>query len=304
MRAPLSCLTLALALSLSQYPLATFAQNAQAQKSIDAASEAAVDAAQEGPAQITLGSQAVLKLPADMLFVPKQQAQRLMEAYGNGMDPKLMGVVLPKSNDSDWLATIDFEDEGYIKEDDAKDWDTKALLQDLKDGTEEANKERRKLGVDEMTVDGWTEEPKYDLATHRLVWAAQASNKTDPENDTDPTVNYNTYALGRDGYISLDMITSRSQVATDKGAALTLLNNISYVEGKRYADFDASSDHVAEYGIAALVAGAAAKKLGLLAVIGAFLAKFGKIALLGGAAGGAAFVRRLFGKKKPPSTDA
>ena len=90
------------------------------------------------------------------------------------------------------------------------------------------------------------------------MWSVAAKHKDDGA-QSDPTVNYNTYALGREGYITLDLITQQSQVPKDKGAVLALLNNIDYVEGKRYADFNSSTDKVAEYGLAALVAGVAAK---------------------------------------------
>ncbi|MBK7846575.1 MAG: DUF2167 domain-containing protein [Zoogloea sp.] len=65
---------------------------------------------------------------------------------------------------------------------------------------------------------------------------------------------------------------------------------------ERYADFNERTDKVAEYGLAALVGGIAAKKLGLLATLGVFLAKFWKIgalALVGLGAG----ARRLLGRK-------
>ena len=48
------------------------------------------------PAEVKLGGQAVLKLPDNMMFVPRLQADRLMAAYGNGKDPSLLGVVLPR----------------------------------------------------------------------------------------------------------------------------------------------------------------------------------------------------------------
>ena len=48
---------------------------------------------------------------------------------------------------------------------------------------------------------------------------------------------------------------------------------VKFNDGKRYTDFDSSTDKVAAYGLAALVAGVAAKKLGLLAIAGAFFAQ-------------------------------
>lgn len=76
-----------------------------------------------------------------------------------------------------------------------------------------------------------------------------------------------------------------------------MLDNLKYVEGKRYADFNSSTDKVAEYGLAALVAGVAAKKLGLFAVIAAFLAKFAKVGILAAAALGGGLWKRFRGKK-------
>lgn len=295
MRAMLARLPLAFALLFMLGSPAVQAQNAAAQREIEAASEAAFSAAQAGPADIKLGDQAVMKLPADMVFIPKAQAQRLMKAHGNGSDPTMLGMVLPQKDDEDWAVTINFEKSGFIKEDDAKNWDTAELLKSLQEGTEQANEDRVKRGFPELMVAGWTEVPKYDTTTHRLVWSATAKQKNAPNDD--PSVNYNTYALGRDGYISLDLITGQQQLARDKQVALTLLDKIDYVEGKRYGDFNSSTDKVAEYGLAALVAGVAAKKLGLLAVIAAFLAKFGKLALLAAAAAGGTLFK-VFRRKK------
>ena len=49
---------------------------------------------------------------------------------------------------------------------------------------------------------------------------------------------------------------------------------------KRYGDFNSSTDKVAAYGLAALVAGVAAKKLGLLALLAATAVKFAKVIVL------------------------
>lgn len=296
MRALLSRLSLAAASALLFLPFGASAQNAAAQQEIEAAMKAAYAAAQEGPADVKLGDQAVVHLPESMFFVPRIQADRLMAAYGNGKDPSLLGVVMPKSDDDDWVITVNFDKAGYIKDDDAKNWNVSELLDGLRDGTEESNVERKKRGFPELVMDGWVEAPKYDSNTQRLVWSVAVKHKGESANDN-PTVNYNTYALGRDGYITLDLITQKNLVPKDKTAVLTLLDNLKYVEGKRYADFNSSTDKVAEYGLAALVAGVAAKKLGLFAVIAAFLAKFAKVGILAAAALGGGLWKRFRGKK-------
>jgi uncharacterized membrane-anchored protein len=296
MRAFISRLSLAAASALLFLPSGASAQNASAQQEIESATKAAFAAAQQGPADVKLGDQAVVHLPQNMFFVPRFQAERLMQAYGNGKDPSLLGVVMPKSDDDDWVVTVNFDKAGYIKDDDARNWNVSELLDSLREGTEQSNEERKKRGFPELTVDGWVEAPKYDSNTQRLVWSVAAKHKG-AEAGEDPTVNYNTYALGRDGYITLDLITQRSLVPKDKTAVLALLDNLNYVDGKRYADFDSSTDKVAEYGLAALVAGVAAKKLGLFAVIAAFLAKFAKVGILAAAALGGGLWKRLRGKK-------
>jgi len=131
-------------------------------------------------------------------------------------------------------------------------------------------------GFPELEILGWVEKPAYDSATHRLVWSLLSKEKGEPDS-AEKGINYNTYALGRDGYFSLNLLTSASRVGADKSAARELLAALTYNSGKRYEDFNASTDHIAEYGITALVGGVVAKKLGLLALIGAFALKFAKL---------------------------
>ena len=106
--------------------------------------------------------------------------------------------------------------------------------------------------------------------------------------------------LGRNGHFSLNLLTSKDQVAGDKQAALAILQGLTFNSGARYEDFNASTDHVAEYGLAALLGVVAAKKLGLLAGLGLLIAKFAKVFLLAAAGFGAAIMRFLRGKKAKP----
>jgi hypothetical protein len=170
--------------------------------------------------------------------------------------------------------------EGYIKDDDAKNWNADDLLKNLKDGVEESNKDRVARGFPEMQVIGWVQPPSYDAATHRLVWSLLAKDKGEPDSAA-KSINYNTYALGRDGYFSLNLLSNSERIAGDKAVAHELLGDLAYNAGKRYEDFSASTDRIAEYGLMALVGGVAAKKLGLFAVVAAFVLKFAKVILIG-----------------------
>jgi uncharacterized membrane-anchored protein len=261
--------------------------------------EDARKAAKPGPVDVPLASQAVLKLPSGFVFIPQPQATQLLRAMGNpGQDPRLLGLIFPGAadNDANWLITVRFEDSGYIKDDDARDWNVDDLLKSYREGTEASNEERIKMGGSALEIIGWAEKPAYDATTHRLAWAMSSKEKGAPATEAQG-VNYNTYVLGRDGYFSLNLVTGLAQLPAHKPAAQTMLSALSFVDGKRYADFNSSTDRVAEYGLAALVVGVAAKKLGLIAMGGLFFAKFAKVILLGLALLGGGFAK--FFKRRP-----
>ncbi len=263
-----------------------------------AAWQAAEKAATNGPADVKLADQAIIHLPADMSFIPTREANDLLVAWGNSVDARLLGMVVPKANDQNWVTTIDTITEGYVKDDEAKNWNADELLQTLKDGTEEQNKDRAERGFPLLDVVGWIEKPGYDALARRLVWSMKMVHRGAAA-DEPAVVNYNTYALGRDGYLEVDLLTDEKTVEAQKPFAKQVLAAIEYNKGKRYEDFKPESDHLAEYGIAALVGGIAAKKLGLIALAGVFVLKFIKIIAVAAIVGLGAVKRFFFGGKKP-----
>jgi uncharacterized membrane-anchored protein len=218
-----------------------------------------------------------------------------LRVMGNRPGDDMLGLVMPLG-EAEWFVVARNVKAGYIKDDDAKDWKADELLSSIKEGTEEMNKERRTRGIGEIDVIGWVQPPTYDPSTHRLLWSLSSKEKG-AKDAGDAGINYNTYALGREGYISLNLVTSLNSIERDKSVVNGLLAALDFNDGKRYADFNASTDKVAEYGLAALVAGVAAKKLGLLAMIGVFLLKFWKVGLLA-LAGLGALAPKLFKRKK------
>lgn len=95
----------------------------------------------------------------------------------------------------------------------------------------------------------------------------------------------------------MNFVTDLKDLPAQKPDAQALLGALEFDAGKRYEDFNASTDHVAEYGLAALVLGVGAKKLGLLAVIAAFAAKFAKVIFLA-VVGLGAVVTKFFKRDK------
>ncbi|VIO73627.1 DUF2167 domain-containing protein [Bradyrhizobium ivorense] len=264
---------------------------------LTAAWQAASQAGTAGPADVTLIDQAHLKLPANYFFVPKAEGTRVLRALGNVVhDATFIGLVVGTRQNDEWMVVIRYVKEGYIKDDDAKNWNADELLSNIKEGMEEANKDRVARGFPELEVIGWIQPPAYDAVNHRLVWSMLGKNKGRPDNEP-RVVNFNTYALGRDGYFSLNLLSASDRIAAEKPVAQELLGDLSYNGGKRYEDFSASTDRVAAYGLAALIGGVAAKKLGLFAIVIAFVLKFAKVFLLGAAAVGAGLMK--FFRRKP-----
>lgn len=260
-----------------------------------------------GPSHVSLGHELSLDLPEGFLFLEKKDADELMRRLGNREDSSLLGVVVKP--DASWLVTVSFDAEGYVKDEEGEKLDADEILKAITEGTEEGNKYRAEHGFKAIHVDGWAEPPHYDRKVHHLVWAVSGS-------DSDGTsINYNTRVLGRRGYASLNLIDAPEKLAGSKVEVATLLGVTHFDSGARYEDFDEKNDKVAEYGLAALVAGgtgAAALKLakvGLLAKFGGKLLALliaGKKAVVGALVALGAGIKKFFGKKTPapePSGD-
>src|SRR5215470_20350943 len=239
-----------LAQTPSQAP--TDSSEAARRAELNAAWQSGQAAASKGPTQISLLDQGGLRLPDRHLFIPKTEGTRILRALGNTVNEQnFVGLVVGTRQTDGWLVVVTYIKAGYIKEDDAKNWNADELLNNLRRANDETNRDRLVRGFPEIEILGWVQAPAYDVSSHRLVWSASTRPKGLPDS-ADIGINYNTYALGRDGYFSLNLLTSSTRVNSDKSVAHELLAALSYNTGKRYEDFNASTDHIAEYGLAAL----------------------------------------------------
>jgi len=268
---------------------------------LQAAWRAAGKTAVFGPREIKLLDQASLQLPAGEAFIPATEANGIMTALGNRDNPNRFGLIVSRDPKADWLVDVNWIKEGYVRDGDAKEWQPDTMLDGLKEATETDNKDRIARGIPALDIVGWVEPPTYQAATHRLVWSLSSRDRGAPA-DMPQTINYNTYALGRDGFFSLDLITGANKIASEKGIVRDLLGSLNYVPGKRYEDFDSSTDKVAAYGLAGLVGAVAIKKLGLLALATAFVLKLWKLAILA-VLGLWAGVKRFFKGRSSPADE-
>ena len=219
---------------------------------------------QVGPTEAKLGDQALLKLPQGYRFLGAQETQLLLKQMGNFPSGSELGLITSATDEQQWFMVVRYIDAGYVKDDEAANWDADALMASIREGTEEDNKTRQSQGFPPLVIRGWEEKPHYDKQANKVVWAISAQERDSVG------VNYNTLALGRQGYLSMNMVGSLEELPTLKPHVGLLLSNVEFIEGKRYADFDSTTDKVAAVGLSALIAGAAIKS-GLLAKLWAFI---------------------------------
>jgi len=235
-------------------------------------------------------------LPAEYAFIPEKEAAQVMELIGNPTGEHFLGLFTDSDVRLDWFVVARYAPEGYIKDDDAKDWDVDELLEGLQQGTEISNKFRKERGISEIEIVDWLDRPQYDERVHHLTYSVLIKEK-EVAQGSDMTANWTTYLLGRKGYIDLTLVSGENEINDHKTYASAISSEFKFLEGKHYDDFNSNTDKVAAYGLAALIGGAAAKKLGLFAIIGVFLVKFAKVFIIAGlalAVGSFSFFKKFF----------
>lgn len=249
--------------------------------------------------KITLpGNLATLDMPPSFRYLPPADAKRLLtEGWGNPPDDKSLGMIVPADIDplskDGWAVDIEYDKDGHVKDDDANSIDYSKMLKDMQEGIADENPERKKQGYPELSLIGWAEQPTYDAQAHKLYWAKEIRFADTPEN----TLNYNVRVLGRNGVLVLNAISSIKQINQIKGEMKNVTAFTEFTAGNRYNDFDSSTDKVAEYGIAALVAGGVAAKLGLFGKLVAILIAAKKIIFVA-VAGAFGWIAKLFKGKR------
>ncbi|AWV08094.1 hypothetical protein C9I47_2416 [Lysobacter maris] len=246
---------------------------------------------QTGPTQGRIGGNAEIEVPEGYAFLDAKATRTLNELYENPDSGRDEYTFAPAGRD--WIAFFSFDDIGYVKDDESIDADE--ILESIREGTEFSNEERRQRGWEEIHVTGWTFKPQYDKELNALAWAIEA----EAGDSGRKIVNFNTRLLGRKGVMEVTLVASPEDLQPAIGQFKALMPGYAFNDGERYADYR-EGDHIAEYGLAALITGGAAAvatKKGFFAAIGVFLAKAWKLILIGLVAVGAG-IRKLFGGKQ------
>jgi len=241
---------------------------------------------------------ATLDLPAGFRYLSPADSERLLnQGWGNPPGNTTLGMIVPAAvnplSAEGWGVVVTYEKDGHVKDGDADGIKYDELLKTMQQRMADDNEQRKQQGYPAMTLVGWAETPHYDKASHKLYWAKELHSAGDNQNG----LNYNIRVLGREGVLVLNAVAGMQQIATIKSEMRNVTAFTDFTPGNRYTDFDGKTDKVAEYGIAALIAGGVAAKVGLFGKLFALLLAFKKIIILAVAAGGT-WIAKLFGRKK------
>jgi uncharacterized membrane-anchored protein len=243
-----------------------------------------------GPKTVDLGNKITVDLPEATVLFEAAVAKKMIEAGGGDGEHVVAAIVKPPGK---WALIIEYSDVGYVDDSDADKLDADDLLDTYKQGNTEQNEKRKQLGVPELFLDGWSELPRYEHPTHHLLWGLKA-------HDSDgPVINYFTRVLGRNGYLSINLIDKPDNIEKAKAEAAPIIAAIKFGAGARYEDH-ASSDKDSGIGLKTLILGGAG--IAVVSKAGFFLKlllifKKGIIFLVAGIAG---FFRWITGRRKKP----
>jgi uncharacterized membrane-anchored protein len=240
---------------------------------------------------------ATLHLGEKYRYLDPGETSKLLMAWGNEADNTTQGTIIPADVDpmseTGWAVILTYDDDGHIDDSDAAEIDYDDMLKDMKEGTEDHNAARKQAGFEAVHLVGWAEAPHYDAATKKLYWAKELNFEGSPAH----TLNYDVRVLGREGVLSMNAVASMAQMQQIRTEMRPLIDVAEFNEGYRYAEFNAKTDRMAEYGLGALIAAGVGAKLGLFAKLGALLLAFKKFVIIGVIALGG-LLAKLFGKKK------
>lgn len=241
---------------------------------------------------------AVLHLGDQYRFLDPADAQTVIEkAWNNPPGERPLGMIVPvglsPAHPRGWGVIVSYVEEGHVDDADAESIDYTELLTNMKAATEEENEGRKQLGFPAIHLVGWAEPPHYDKARHSLYWARELAGDDQGEH----SLNYAVRVLGRKGVLELNAVSGMSQLPEIRPEMEKVYALVEFEQGNRYTDFDPDIDSMAMYGIGGLIAGKAAAKAGLFALIlkGLLAAKkalvLGVIALIAG-------LKAFFSRKK------
>jgi uncharacterized membrane-anchored protein len=244
-----------------------------------------------GPHVGKLGTRATINVPEGYTFLDAAATKQFLEDTQNIPDGDELGIILRERPDQNyWFAVFSYSDTGHVDDAERNSLDANAIMGSMREGNRRGNEERKQRGFATLTLEGWHRPPFYDVKTNNLTWATRLSS------EGEPVINHSVRLLSRTGLMNVALVDGVDTIDSSTLEFDGVLQGYTFNQGQRYAEFK-PGDHVAAYGLTALIAGGA----GAVAVKTGLLQKFWKLIVFGAVAVAASlkkFVAGLFGKKE------
>lgn len=240
----------------------------------------------KGPFTANLGTVARIEVPAGYYFIPKENMRQFNDLYGNSTNPDELGALQAASGE--FFVVFEWNDVGFIKDDEKDQLDADAILDSLRQGQEQDNQQRQRMNRPPMQLTGWEQPPFYDPQTNNLTWATriQCQGKV--------SINYNSRILGRRGYMSSVLVVEPDVLSKTLPIYKELMKGYAYQEGSKYSEWK-PGDKMAAVGLGALITGGAVAVAAKSGLLGKLLKPIiAGIVVVGAAIG--AFFKKLFGR--------
>jgi uncharacterized membrane-anchored protein len=194
--------------------------------------------------------------PGFKYLEPSQAEQVLTELWGNPRNGKMtLGLLMPEVhsliNDNCCVINIQYDEIGYVKDDDADAINYEELLMQMQKESVAVNEKRQDAGFEPVSILGWAFPPYYDKQRKIL----HSATKVKMGNSHSNTLNYKVKMLGRKGVIVLHAIAPMSDMAQVKNDLALVSGNVSFSDTYQYQSFNPEQDQVSINGIGRLVSG-------------------------------------------------
>lgn len=230
----------------------------------------------QGPTVLQIENKATLKLPANAVFIPKGPADNFWKTIGNYSNDLFGLIICDVQLPTETMIAINISNGGHIDDAEGGSLNPSDLLRSIKEGTAADNEKRKRDGHGVVEVVGWKNLPNYDKTRNLLSWSITAN-----EPGLGSSTNNSYIFLTREGFISFSAPLDNTNLVKGGNDLQAITQSLQVSPGQKYDEFKPGIDKMAEVGLAALITGVAAKKLGLFAVIAAFVIKAWKVIAFG-----------------------
>ena len=193
-------------------------------------------------------SASTFELKKGLAIVRGRDARRLVYLSQGQKFPDVEAVLIDPRTASGVIFT--YLGVGYVRVDDWAKIDPNRLLKRIRKVTEEVNRNKRRAGLNEVSIAGWLREPTLDHAANSVHWAIEAID------GTTPIVNAVTLKLGKNGFAKMTWIGRKDLYLSKTAFFDDVRRGHRFDPGFRYADYT-PADKTAKFGIASLVAASA-----------------------------------------------